>query len=254
MPTPRSEPIRVVVAGEDRTHQFLLARLIRSLPGTQGWRLEGLDLQSDFYKISRAKADAKKAGIRTTGRVKGKPRSPEAVLFLRVRLLAQEAGATGVVVLRDSDNDEGLLGDAARLNEEGIDWQPYAAFGVAHRDAEGWLLAGYTAQGDDERIRLQQAKKWLSFNPTREPERLTAQPNDADTDAKRVLAFILGEGTELTGKGRAPSRPPTDDDLASMAAGLAGVNDLAAFENCGAAAFVAALRALASRLGAPTSP
>lgn len=253
---------RIVVAGEDRTHRFLATRLFDAVaneqlgaaPSQSHRAFCGLADQVDFYDTRHAKEDAKKAGIRTFGRISGKLRTPESLLFVRVWALAELTDADALLVLADSDNEPELVRDARLIQEQLATKSPAAAVGVCHRDAEGWLLAGYAPTVPEEAARLKVAGKHLSFNPTHQPERLTAQPNDADTDAKRVCVYVLGDGKGLAGKDRAPSRPPSEDELAAMAPGLASLNALTAFDDCGVADFIASLRALCAQLFPAAGP
>lgn len=208
----------------------------------------GLCGQAEWYNTKHAKTDASRLHVRPTVRVRGTQKSPESIVFGRVWMLAEAEGADAVVVLQDSDNDFELLRAAKVKSSEHVDGVPLPAFGVAHRDAEGWLLASYRPQNAQEKTRIANATRVLFFDPTREPERLTAQPNGADTDAKRVCAYILGTGSGLSGKGRAPSRPPSDEQLAGMLPGLALGRALAAHKACGVLDFLTAVRTVASRL------
>ena len=60
-----------------------------------------------------------------------------------------------------------------------------------HRDAECWLVAGVEPANDREREAHAAVQRELSFNPLMSSDRLTGQPNDAPTDAKRVLRRLL---------------------------------------------------------------
>lgn len=253
--TPASAaPMEVLIACEDRTHRFLAKRLFDATlearltrpPGPSERTFRGVDPDKDWYELKHVKEDARH--IRLTGRKRGQLRSAESLAFTRMAALAVVAKAKALIILRDSDNDRDISKDAAEINDDLRNGQLAVAIGVPHRDAEGWLLAGYTPQNKQQGERLVQATRDLHFDPRVEPHRLTAQPNDAATDAKRVVAFILGDGDGLNGKNRAPTRPPTDDELTAMSAGLASLTILATHKEAGATAFVKELRSLVDKL------
>ena len=93
----------------------------------------------------------------------------------------------------------------------------------------------YEPRDEEEASRLEALRKdkdkKLSFNPPETPHRLTAHPNDAPTDAKRVLRFLLfGEYT---------SRPPALEELPALCERL--LQDLDRLERRGADSYLADL-------------
>jgi hypothetical protein len=259
MPSPGPERLAVFVAGEDRVHWFLATRLfdaalterIGGPPGAEHRTFIGLRPGSDSYDIRHAKAHAQDAGLRLTGRIGGARRSPASIFLTRIRFLAVQAGAGAVVLLKDSDGDEAFAREARRAQDSAESELPPVAFGVPHRDAEAWLLAGWTPRDPSQHERLREATAALRFDPTRRPERLTARPNDAVTDAKRVWMYLHGEGDALEGAGRAPSRPPTVDHLEEIQ--LTRLRELGRFAACGLADFSERLRRLCEVVAPPGS-
>ncbi|MFN7142886.1 MAG: hypothetical protein ACK4YP_03860 [Myxococcota bacterium] len=167
--------------------------------------------------------------FRFSGRIDGKPLAPSArklrEMWLRHNLLVPRPAL--LVVLQDSDGAPGVVEGARQVVEwtrrqEGMT----LVVGVPERDAEAWLLAGWRPTDPAEESRLRAARETLHFDPTTQPERLTAHPNDALTDAKRVLRYLVFGETPLT-RGRPESRPPSaeqaDELAAEMAADLARV-------------------------------
>ncbi len=51
-------------------------------------------------------------------------------------------------------------------------------------------MSGFAPHDASEQCRLDDARRALSFDPTTQSHRLTAHPNDALTDAKRVLTQL----------------------------------------------------------------
>ena len=77
-----------------------------------------------------------------------------------------------------------------------------------HQDAEAWFVAGFQPDTADERARLTSVSNDLGFNPCTEPTRLTAQPNDAPADAKRVLRRLVFDENR--------SKPPRKEELREL--------------------------------------
>ncbi len=105
-----------------------------------------------------------------------------------------QADVAGIVVVTDTDGmDQTSL---ARVAEKlpAID-RPDAprpiVLGIAHQDAEGWLVLGFVPRDANERRRHAALVRALAFDPLKAPHRLTARPNEARTDAKRVLRQLL---------------------------------------------------------------
>lgn len=107
---------------------------------------------------------------------------------------------------------------------------------VPHQDAEAWFVAGFRPESKEERLRLTECQMILGFDAPVEPHRLTAHPNDARTDAKRVLRILVFDENA--------SRPPALEELQDLCDRT--LNDLGLLERrgagCGLAAFLDALR------------
>jgi hypothetical protein len=105
-------------------------------------------------------------------------------------------------------------------------------FGLAYRDAEAWFVAGLDSP------RTADARAALGFDPHAEPHRLTAEPNTALTDAKRVLRFLLGEGRTLQEAHSVAAPEP----MALAERTLRDLGRLDRAEHTGLASFLARLR------------
>lgn len=150
--------------------------------------------------------------MRLRGHIHGKSLKPEANLWRRVLILfAQEQPRPdALIVVRDTDGrldrTEGLE-QALKLTQElNPSWPVLVA--TPHQDAEAWFVAGFVASPGAEAQRLAKLKKELSFSPPDEPHRLTAHPNSAATDAKRVLRVLAFDESE--------SRPPSPEELSAL--------------------------------------
>lgn len=200
----------------------------------------------------RRRGDSHRRGhIRQHGYLAGQPCAPGAhkLRALLVEHARAERTPALLVLLQDTDGDP-ALGKGVRQVQ---DWAaarddlPPVAIGCAHREAEAWFMAtpGLAAKQPQ---RLQQARAALGFDPTRQPERLSAQPNDALTDAKRVLRFVLLAEGERLAAGVPDSVSPSLEEVDELAAQLAAdLGHLAQFKACGLAPFVAALKAALPR-------
>ena len=63
-------------------------------------------------------------------------------------------------------------------------------------EIEAWHVAGFEPGNEAEHATLARVRADLSFDPRIESHKLTSQPNDAATDAKRVLARLCGSDTD----------------------------------------------------------
>lgn len=63
-------------------------------------------------------------------------------------------------------------------------------------EVEAWYAAGFEPVSDYEARLVASLGAELGFDPTQEPHRLTAQPNDLPTDSKRVLDALTQEDEE----------------------------------------------------------
>lgn len=204
----------VVVAGEDHAHRVLAMRLLdlvlleRGAP--TGWpdeeqldqaRVwagpEGADDRERFYRTNGLYDDFTRRcpQLRPTLRIGDQPAGHAGWFVDLYRLFAsQEPAPDALIGVADSQNDAGHLDEARRAAtyiRQVLTPKVAFAFGVPHCDAEGWFVAALT---DGDAPGRQAAKAELEFDPLEEPHRLTAQPNNAIRDAKRVLRFLLGRG------------------------------------------------------------
>lgn len=261
--------MRIAIACEDQAHRALATSLIdRVLLSEAGRRgaahwvdepslaflrsfcgLEDTDNTPEhlrFYDLKRANEDVVKLGqrplvggqrLRLTGHIHGKPLQPEAAFWRRVLILfaAAQPRPDALIVVRDTDGDlRRLAGLKQALEVSG--WPLPILVAAPHQDAEAWFVAGFVPLSDPERQRFGAIKGKLSFDPSEEPHRLTARPNDAPTDAKRVLRVLVFDENE--------SRSPSLEELPEL--GARTLSDLALLErrgqHCGLRDFLDDLR------------
>lgn len=116
---------------------------------------------------------------------------PEASMWRKVLLLFchHDPRPDIVVLARDLD---GYADRRDGLDQvcTGLSW-PFAIVAATPQpEIEGWIVSGFAPRDDDEQHRLEHLRGELSFDPTLHSHRLTSHPNDAATDAKRVLARL----------------------------------------------------------------
>ena len=211
---PGAAAVSVVVigiTGEDDGHFNVVTRLIDDtliahhhwldgiVDSCRSWR--GLHTGESWYKYDPDDAKDVRAitvdglRIRPHGHINGRPLEPEAGMWRKVLLLfLREPRPDAVVLARDMD---GYLRRRAGMSQvrDGIPWPFKVVIAAAEPEVEAWLVAGFVANGPDEEERLKDVRKVLSFDPTTQSHRLTSHPNDAPTDAKRVL-FALCQDDE----------------------------------------------------------
>lgn len=205
---------------------------------------EHADEGERFYRTKNVSADLRTCSppLRVTRRVGDQPAGVAGLFIDLVRLFqARDPSVTALVALADSQNDaqalDGARRAAAYLREVLTPTMTFA-FGVPHGDAECWFVAALT-EADAPRHRDSLAA--LNFDPLREPERLTAQPNDAERDAKRVLRFLLGRGGATLAATQTGAL--AEDEYEALASwSPQDLDRLSAFVACGLSAFLAELR------------
>jgi hypothetical protein len=217
-------PPSVALVGEDSAHAVLLCALLRAsikeaareagrdwivdniahdpaLLGDEdlGEMIEGLRYTSSIFGIEGDVEPARIGGrpVKLRGHLGGAPLAPEAQKWraLLVKVLAREPAAT--LVAKDTDGQPTKLAGLRQVVEhfEALDPDRVIAIAAPHHDAECWFVAGFDpVDTPKESDALRAVTRALSFDPRERPERLTAHPNDAPTDAKRVLRQLLGHG------------------------------------------------------------
>lgn len=263
--------IRIAIACEDQAHRamvtFLADRVVLAEAAVRGatwpdaetlqWARTFCGLVADdaqpessrFYHLTRIEGDAAalehrpaigKRPIRDRGFIGGRPLEPEARMWRRLLLIfaAEQPRPDVLIVVRDTDGDprrlRGLSQALELMSEFPEPWPVIAA--IPHQDAEAWFVAGFVPRDEVESERLRQLRKDLSFSPPDEPHRLTAHPNNARTDAKRVLQLLIA--------GQDESRPPRTEELPELCERM--LSDLPLLEkrgaDCGLANFLDAVR------------
>jgi hypothetical protein len=194
------------IVGEDEGHYQVATRLVddviragfADLDTERTW--QGTEPGERWYKYRRGDA-------RTLPRVlpNGRPvrlhgkfgSEPELHMWREVLYLfaVAQPRPVAVVLCRDMDADpERRKGMQAARERE--DWPFRVVIAAADPEIEAWVVAGFQPENDVERKLLENLRKELSFDPTTQSQRLTSRPNDAATDAKRVLSRLCGDDAE----------------------------------------------------------
>ncbi len=97
-----------------------------------------------------------------------------------------------VVLVRDLDGNPARC-DGIEQVCQGLPWSFSVIAATPEPEIEAWLISGFVPVTHDEHTRLEQVRHDLSFDPTLQSHRLTSHPNDARTDAKRVLKQLCLE-------------------------------------------------------------
>ena len=100
-----------------------------------------------------------------------------------------------VVLARDIDGYPERCEGVTQVRN-GLNWPFKVAFAGPDPEVEAWYVAGFVPNGKAENEELEKVRKELSFDPTTESHRLTSHPNDAHTDAKRVLGRLSASDPE----------------------------------------------------------
>lgn len=171
------------------------------LESCRTWR--GCSESEQWYKYSpRDTNDLRpidRGGIRIKphGKIKGEPLKPEAGMWRRVLMLfcMSDPPPDAVVLARDMDGynerQEGM-----KQARDGFTWPFAVVIAAAQPEIESWHVCGFVPEHSEERDALSELRGALSFDPTLESHRLTSHPNDAKTDAKRILQALCGHDEE----------------------------------------------------------
>jgi hypothetical protein len=186
--------------------------------------------------------------VKTTGFIDGQPAGPGAakLRYLYTFHALQAAPPDVVVILADSDGDTRLVASAEQVRRFTLrlEHPPVLVIGTPHRDAEAWLMAAPFPSDAESARRLVAARAALSFDPALQPERLTSSPNDAPTDAKRVLRFVLLHEGDRLAQGTPRTGPPSPEESDALATRLAtDLSRARSYEACGLDAFLTDLSA-----------
>jgi hypothetical protein len=196
--------VTIGVVCEDQGHARLVTTLVdRALLAEHTW-LDGVlehcrtyvgkDAGNTWYKFHPADAHdlapltLEGRRIPVHGHIGGKPLKPEASMWRKILLMLTHANPRPnvVVLARDIDGYPERRGGVDQVRS-GLKWPFPVAFAGPEPEVEAWYVAGFVPNGKAEHEELEKVRKELSFDPTTESHRLTSHPNEAQTDAKRVL-------------------------------------------------------------------
>ncbi len=159
----------------------------------------GLGQSEPWYKYDPADAyDVRPLtidGVRIapSGHIGGKRLEPEAGMWRKVLLLFchREPRPDVVLLVRDMDGYHDRKNGMEQVRS-GLSWPFPVVLAAPEPEIEAWHVAGFVPADAKERNALKDLCRSLSFDPTLQSHRLTSHPNDAATDAKRVLAALCG--------------------------------------------------------------
>lgn len=236
--------MRIAIACEDQAHRALATSLADRVVLKEAERLHAADwvyeesltwlrffcgLHEDdhlpehlrFYALSNASDDAKRLGervsiggrpIKLRGHIGGESLKPEAGLWRRLFILfsVEQPPPSVLIIVRDTDGIPARLDglDQALALMKELELPLPIVVAAPNQDAEAWFVAGFVPEDSAEEQRLRALKEMLSWSPPDEPHKLTAHPNTATTDAKRVLRILVWNQNE--------SRPPSLDELPGL--------------------------------------
>jgi hypothetical protein len=200
---------RIGFAGEDNDHFRIATALIDDalvskvdwvrdvLETCREWR--GLHAGERWYKYAPEDANDLRpvtfegVTIKPQGWIAGEPLKPEAGMWRRILMLfCHSVPRPDIVVLaRDLDRYPGRRAGMEQACR-GLRWPFPIVAATPEPEIEAWIVAGFAPKNEDERARLERVRRELSFDPTHQAHRLTSHPNDAPTDAKRVLSQLCG--------------------------------------------------------------
>jgi hypothetical protein len=135
--------------------------------------------------------------VKPQGHINGERLELEAGMWRHVLMLFCHCEPRPEVVLlvRDMDGYRDRKKGMEQVRN-GLRWPFAVVIAAPEPEIEAWHVAGFIAADAKEREALDQLRRSLSFDPTLQSHRLTSHPNDAATDAKRVLDALCGGGRD----------------------------------------------------------
>lgn len=188
---------------EDRAHDVLVKTLAAKVALERHDWLDGVLEHTWSWKGPNHEDEAKLTGrievtgpggkpARVHGRIAGEPLMPEASM-VRTVLVAFERRQPRpelVILARDGDGYAAQRRRGVDQVRTKLQWSFPVVLAMPEPEGEAWFIAGFEPRNDEERARLDALVQELAFDPTKQPHRTTAHPNDASTDTKRVLARL----------------------------------------------------------------
>lgn len=236
----------VTIIGEDTAHPVLAGFLLGRVVSVGHWtHLGAQDLGAlvDGLRYDRPR-DVDTSRVKTRGHIAGRPLRPGAAFVRKLIANALASQPSLLIFVKDSDGDEENQAAIQQVREAFAQHPTPLILAMPHRDAEAWFVAGFAPRNEAERQRLASLRRELGFDPTTEPERLSARPNDAPQDAKRVLRRLL----DLDAR----SHPLSIEELDRERFHERLLGDLARLRavgvRCGLVAFLDALQGLAAHM------
>jgi hypothetical protein len=197
----------VLILGEDTAHGVLAGCLLHGLVASGAWTHRGdRDLSGVLPDLRyNQHGDVDTSRVKTRGHILGESLRPGAAFARKVITSALLTKPTVLIFVKDTDGRDGFVDGIQQVVPLFSGHSTPVIFALPHRDAEAWFVAGFVPGSREEHERVAVLRRTLSFDPLTQPERLTAHPNDAPQDAKRVLRTLLGLDPE--------SRPLALDEL-----------------------------------------
>jgi hypothetical protein len=192
------EPLRLLVAGEDRAHRqvselLIDRRLVEKIDWVDvdvvGHVREWLgDGGRDWLPIKNAYRRARDAKLPVWGHFQGLPQRSEAPQWRAVLLLAanRQVRPHAVILARDVDGHIQRVAGMKQAVESG--WPFAVIIMAAQPEIEAWIVAGFQPANDAEQEAHERLRREVSFDPVLSPHRLGSK--GGPRDAKRVTEAL----------------------------------------------------------------
>jgi hypothetical protein len=154
----------------------------------------GRHSEEPFFKVHAWSEALKAIRIRLHGHIAGKPAGPDALLVRACLILAYQVAAADIaIVVRDVDNQPERRRALRSIEEAGLTPPLVVLLASPTPEVEAWIVAGFVPRSAAERSKFDDLCLALSFDPTREPSRMSSHGNPPERDAKAVHDHILSE-------------------------------------------------------------
>lgn len=158
----------------------------------------GVEDAPPFLSWIRAKELARAHRIRAHGHFGERPGEPDAAAARRALLVLRKLcgeSLGGVVLVRDSDGDDGRRAGLEQAREHTPQpWPIVVALAAPMREC--WVIAGFEPMDNPETTRVETLRAELGFDPRFQAARLSAKHENDRLSPKRVLTVLTSGNRE----------------------------------------------------------
>lgn len=166
--------------------------------GIRSWRGDGRG--NSFFALHQLTKHVEQLAIRVPhGYFDGRPGAADAVMARTALSIVRHFVKHGevidaVLLVRDMDDQPERETGLGQARAEAGSWATFKIIlGCANPMREAWVLCGFDPETDEERVRLEELRQELGFQPHEHAHQLNARDEHAKRSAKRCLRLLTGD-------------------------------------------------------------